>query len=146
MGHTVGMAHYRRGRKVPALRPGRRHFVGAITVVAVFSLVGLTAWNPIAALPALGVIVVLGVVDWAIVTASPGADDLPSGPAAFTGDEPEWDGGLDTPTQVLPRLTFGYARASGQDEAYDEPDQDAVRTMAIDMRGYLDEAGPGRMG
>jgi hypothetical protein len=140
------MAHYRRGRKVPALRPGRRHLVGGMTVVVVFALVGLTAWNPIAALPALGVMVALGVIDWAIVTAAPGVGDLPSGPAAFAGDEPEWDGGLDTPTQVLPRLTFGYARASSQGESYEEPDQDAVRTMAIDMRGYLDEAGPGRMG
>ncbi|MCK9897363.1 hypothetical protein [Frankia sp. AgB32] len=140
------MAHYRRGRKVPALRPTRRHLVGGVMVVAVFALVGLTAWNPVAALPALGVILVFAVVDWAIVTAAPGAADLPSGPAAFAGDEPAWDGGLDTPTQVLPRLTFGYARAASPGEQYEEPDQDAVRTMAIDMRGYLDEAGPGRMG
>ncbi|CAO5149382.1 conserved hypothetical protein [Frankia sp. AiPs1] len=119
--------------------------MGAVTVAVVFLLVGLSAWNPIAALPALGVILVLGVIDWAIVTASPSAEDLPSGPAAFSGDEPDWDGGMDTPTQVLPRLTFGYARA-GSGEPYEEPDQDAVRTMAIDMRGYLDEAGPGRMG
>ncbi|WP_163548701.1 hypothetical protein [Candidatus Frankia nodulisporulans] len=137
------MAHYRRGRKVPALRPGRRHLVGGVTVVAVFALVGLSAWNPVVALPALGVIVVLGVVDWAIVTASPGSAELPSGPAAFAGDEPDWDASMDTPTQVLPRLTFGYARGG---EAYEEPDHDAVHTMAIDMRGYLNEAGHGRMG
>ncbi|WP_261568683.1 hypothetical protein [Frankia gtarii] len=140
------MAHYRRGRKVPALRPTRRHLVGGLTVVAVFALVGLTAWNPIAAVPALAAIIVLGVIDRAIVTAAPGAGDLPSGPAAFSGDEPEWADDLDTPTQVLPRLTFGYARATSNGEQYEEPDQDAVRTMAIDMRGYLDEAGPGRMG
>jgi hypothetical protein len=139
------MAHYRRGRKVPALRPTRRHLVGGLTVVAVFALVGLTAWNPIAALPALGVIIVLGVIDHVIVTASPAAD-LPSGPASFSGNEPGWEGGLDTPTQVLPRLTFGYARASSGGEEAQEPELDAVRTMAIDMRGYLDEAGPGRMG
>lgn len=114
-------------------------------MVAVFTLVGLSAWNPVVALPALGVILVLGVVDWAIVTAVPGTGDLPSGPAAFAGDEPGWDASMDTPTQVLPRLTFGYARG-GDGEAGEEPDHDAVRTMAIDMRGYLDEAGPGRMG
>lgn len=113
-------------------------------VAAVFALVGLAAWRPVAALPALGAILLFGLIDWAIVTASPAGSDLPSGPAAFAGDEPEWDGGLDTPTQVLPRLTFGYARAAGQGEQYEEPDQDAVHTMAIDMRGYLDETG--RMG
>lgn len=139
------MAHYRRGRKVPALRPVRRHIVGGATVVVVFVLVGLTAWNPIAALPALGVLIVLGIFDYVIVTASPAAADLPSGPASFAGDEPGWDG-VDTPTQVLPRLTFGYARAAAMAEDAQEPDQDAVHTMAIDMRGYLDEAGPGRMG
>ncbi|WP_462188335.1 MULTISPECIES: hypothetical protein [unclassified Frankia] len=140
------MAHYRHGRKVPALRPARRHLIGGLTVVAVFVLVGLAAWNPVATLPSLAAIIILGVIDWVVVTASPTSGDLPSGPAAFAGDEPGWEGGMDTPTQVLPRLTFGYARASARGEEYAEPDQDAVHTMAIDMRGYLDEAGPGRMG
>ncbi|MCK9898515.1 hypothetical protein CC117_10720 [Parafrankia colletiae] len=143
------MAHYRRGRKVPALPPVRRHIVGGLTVVAVFVMVGLTVWRPIAAIPALAVIVVLGVLDFVIVTKSPAAESLPSGP--LSGKELDWESGLieaapglvDAPTQMLPRLAFRYSRDAEDDEP--EPAADDVHTMAIDMRGYLDETGTARM-
>lgn len=143
------MAHYRRGRKVPALPPVRRHIVGGLTVVAVFVMVGLTVWRPLAALPALVVIAALGVLDYVIVTTSPAARKLPSGP--LSGRELDWESGLieaapglvDAPTQMLPRLTFGYPRDDAEDVP--EPDAEDVHTMAIDMRGYLDETGPVRM-
>ncbi|EFC82461.1 hypothetical protein FrEUN1fDRAFT_4395 [Parafrankia sp. EUN1f] len=144
----MGMAHYRRGRKVPALPPVRRHIVGGLTVVTVFVMVGLAAWQPIAALPALGVIAVLGIVDFVLVTTSPAAQSLPSGP--LSGKELDWESGLieaapglvDAPTQMLPRLAFRYA--PGPDDA-PEPAAEDVHTMAIDMRGYLDETGAIRM-
>lgn len=143
------MAHYRRGRKVTALPPISRQLVRGVSVVAVFGLVGLTAWRPLAAVPAIGVIIILGLLDFMVVTRSPAAQDMPSGP--LEPGELDIQSGLieaapglvDAPTQVLPRITFGYARHSSADEP--EPDAADVHTMAIDMRGYLDETGPVRM-
>jgi hypothetical protein len=140
------MAHYRRGRKVPALPPVKRHIVGAMTVAAVFALVGLTAWQPLAALAAVPVIIALGVLDYLIVTTAPGtAGQLPSGPASVpsTG-RAKYADPVDSveETQVMPRNPFAYARSGDPDV---EPDPEAVHTMAIDLRGYLDETGAVRL-
>jgi hypothetical protein len=63
------VAHYRRGKKVAALPPVQRHAIGAATIAVVFALVGLTAWRPaVFVVPALIVIGVLGLLDYAIVT------------------------------------------------------------------------------
>lgn len=143
------MAHYRRGRKVPALPPAYRHLIGGLTVVVVFAVVGLTVWQPLAAIPGLVVIAVLGVLDYMIVTSSTQEESLPSGPLPV--EELDWDTGMmeaapgivDAPTQVLPRITFGYARRAEEGGA--EPDPATVHTMAIDMRAYLDETGAFRL-
>lgn len=66
------MAHYRHGRKVPALPPPQRHAVGVATVAAVFVLVALTSWKPaVFGIPSLVVIGCLGILDYAVVMTRP---------------------------------------------------------------------------
>lgn len=66
------MAHYRNGRKVPALPPPQRHAIGVVTIAVVFVLVALTSWRPaVFGVPAIAVIAALGILDNVVVMTRP---------------------------------------------------------------------------
>jgi len=101
------MAHYRRGKKVAALPPVQRHAIGAVTIALVFALVALTACRPaVFVLPALVVIGVLGLLDYAIVATRlrPASAGRAAAPRARPADPPIPDAVAAAETTSLPRI------------------------------------------
>lgn len=125
------MAHYRHGRKVPALPPPQRHAVGAATILAVFTLVALTAWRPwVYGLPSLAVIAALGFLDYTVVMTRPVHDD-PAVLAARAG-LPAADAWYDSydagpATTMLPRLPLDAPPPDGSGA----PPLSAAQTTAM---------------
>jgi hypothetical protein len=114
------VAHYRRGRKVPALPPTQRLAVGLLTVVAVFTVVALVAWKPaLLVLPGLVAVAALGVFD-RIVVATPAGEAHPQVRGAAAGRAgPAVTVDPNAPTTAVPRISAAPSRRPPPDRHAD---------------------------